>query len=394
MGVGARRGGVVGEETKTMRGRLTRRMKAEAIVCGGAHLAPRMCPATSRYRSRPVARHGDPERACKGSGCSHGALLGRGRVGRLGLGAPRAVAEGEPVGPESSIPLGDDNVWELDFCSRPLLDERGKKKWELLVCNSSRTFEHSEFLPNNKINSVVLRETLERIVEAQGGKKPRKVLYFRTQLQTIVTRALNEMQIKAVASKRCFSLMSWLDERLETVYKPDPGYDPKASTGFAEQEAIPKALKDALRGERWFFVQMDWKSLKEEMKDVLEGRAFGEIFDPVAQTNIGVTDDTLIPGIAVFSRRAGPLAGWTGSLDLSNIKPDKKRACLILETGVNNKWEYAAFEKTEENIAEAQAWETAKNGVGGLHFLAIQDNPDAEVCAGLWLLLDRPLPKI
>ena len=53
-----------------------------------------------------------------------------------------------------------------------------------------------------------------------------------------------------------------------------------------------------------------------------------------------------------------------------------------------------AFEKTEENIAEAQAWETAKNGVGGLHFLAIQDNPDAEVCAGLWLLLDRPLPKI
>ena len=107
------------------------------------------------------------------------------------------------------------------------------------MCNSSRTFEHSEFLPNNKINSVVLRETLERIVEAQGGKKPRKVLYFRTQLQTIVTRALNEMQIKAVASKRCFSLMSWLDERLETVYKPDPGYDPKASTDINDNDDDP-----------------------------------------------------------------------------------------------------------------------------------------------------------
>jgi len=301
--------------------------------------------------------------------------------------------EGQPREPESTLPLGDDDVWEMDFCSRPLLDERGKKRWELLVCNSSRSFEHSEFLPNNKINSVVLKERLEALVESQGGKKPKKVLYFRTQLQTIVTRALSEMEVKAVASKRCFSLMSWLDERLEAVYKPDPGYDPKASTGFVQQEAIPKDLKDALRGERWFFVQMDWKSLKEEMRDVVEGRAFGEIFDPEAQ-NLGVTDDTLIPGIAVFSRRAGPLAGWTGSLDLSNIKPDRKRACLILETGVNNKWKYASFEKTEENAEEAQAWESAKETVGGLHFLAIQDNPDSEVCAGLWLLLDRPLPKI
>ena len=41
-------------------------------------------------------------------------------------------------------------------------------------------------------------------------------------------------------------------------------------------------------------------------------------------------------------------------MDLSNIKPDKKRACLILETGVNNKWKYAAFEKTEENVEEAE----------------------------------------
>ena len=81
-------------------------------------------------------------------------------------------------------------------------------------------------------------------------------------------------------------------------------------------------------------------------------------------------------------------------MDLSNIKPDKKRACLILETGVNNKWKYAAFEKTKENVEEAEAWEQAKEEVGGLHFLAIQETPDAEVCAGLWLLLDRKLPAI
>merc|ERR1711904_157052 len=242
-----------------------------------------------------------------GSGGS-GGLASEGRRRRKAasrLFVPQAIeAEGQATSPEPADTvdaLGDDTVWQLDFCSRPLLDERGKKKWELLVCNSSRSFEHSEFLPNNKINSVVLRETLERIVETQnGGKKPRKVLYFRTQLQTIVTRALGDMQIKAVASKRCSSLMSWLDERLETVYKADPGYDPKASTILVEQDAIPKDLKDALRGERWFFVQMDWASLKEEMRDVVEGRAFGEIFDP-NNKNMKISEDTLIPGIAVFS---------------------------------------------------------------------------------------------
>jgi hypothetical protein len=292
-----------------------------------------------------------------------------------------------------SIPLGDDSVWELDFCSRPLLDERGKKRWELLICNSSRSFEHSEYLPNNKINSVVLKETIQRIIAEQGGNKPRKIMYFRTQLQTIINRALGDLQIKAVASKRCFSLMTWLDERLETVYKPDPGYDPKAATLFPAQESIPKDLSDALRGENWLFVQMDWASLKEEMKDVVAGKAFGELFDPKAQA-MDIKDDTLVPGVAIFSRRAGPLAGWTGSLDLSNIKPDRKRACLILETGVNEKWKYAAFDKTDENLEEAQAWEAAKEAIGGLHFLAVQDNPDAEVCAGLWLLLDRKLPLV
>lgn len=45
-------------------------------------------------------------------------------------------------------------VWELDFCSRPILDERGKKRWELLVCSPNRDFEYSAYFPNNKINST------------------------------------------------------------------------------------------------------------------------------------------------------------------------------------------------------------------------------------------------
>ena len=45
-------------------------------------------------------------------------------------------------------------VWELDFSSRPILDERGKKKWELLICDAQRHFQYSGYFPNNKINST------------------------------------------------------------------------------------------------------------------------------------------------------------------------------------------------------------------------------------------------
>ncbi len=52
----------------------------------------------------------------------------------------------------SGPPTAD--TWELDFSSRPLLDERGKKKWELLICDPARTWEYSAYFPNNKINST------------------------------------------------------------------------------------------------------------------------------------------------------------------------------------------------------------------------------------------------
>ena len=49
------------------------------------------------------------------------------------------------------------NTWQLDFCSRPILDERGKKVWELLICDETRSFEFSRYFPNNKINSTQVR---------------------------------------------------------------------------------------------------------------------------------------------------------------------------------------------------------------------------------------------
>lgn len=35
-----------------------------------------------------------------------------------------------------------------------------------------------------------------------------------------------------------------------------------------------------------------------------------------------------------------------------------------------------------------------KQGVKGLHFLAVQPDPDSDELNGMWLLQDRPIPSI
>jgi len=42
---------------------------------------------------------------------------------------------------------------------------------------------------------------------------------------------------------------------------------------------------------------------------------------------------------------------------------------------------------------EAKEWEGVKNAVGGLHFLAIQEDEDAESTDGFWLLQDFTASK-
>ena len=148
----------------------------------------------------------------------------------------------------------------------------------------------------------------------------------------------------------------------------------------------------------------------------------------------------------MYSRRATPLAAWTSGLEVANVVADADRACLVLETGVNQRWRYGNYRRSAENTADANAWEAAKiaaryatasvsspfwcTAIGcgpvprrmcnpkdravtqekyqehavyaeiwwpwrrGLHFLAVQKDEDAEDSAGLWLLQSRDLPKI
>ncbi|CAI5975136.1 unnamed protein product [Closterium sp. NIES-64] len=267
------------------------------------------------------------------------------------------------------VDLSDVMEWELDFCSRPLLDERGKRVWELLVCDSSRRLQFAEYFPSNRINSATLKDALLRVMDATGAPKPQKIRFFRAQMATIISKAATDLDIQPVPSQRCVTLLRWLDER----YDAD--------------------LPDTLRGEQWAFVQLPLSGILEEMQRVRAGDMFGSVLDLAAMGLASLPPDSMVPGVAVASTRATPLAAWTSALELASLRVDPSKACLLLATGVADTWRYAFYRRSMAADAEARAWEEAKRACGGLHFLAVQRDLEEEDCTGFWLLQDADPPR-
>lgn len=176
------------------------------------------------------------------------------------------------------------------------------------------------------------------------------------------------------------------------MYKADARYTPGAASMFSLDLAPPADIADALRGEQWAFVQLPLATLREEATAVATGGAFGAALPGLAA--LCLPDSTSVPGVAVFSRRAAPLAAWTNGLELACVKADVDRACLLLEAGVRDRYRYGAWRRSPAADDEARSWEAAKERTGGLHFLAVQTHPDAESVTGLWLMRDVPLPAV
>ncbi|KAK8284730.1 hypothetical protein E1A91_D08G179500v1 [Gossypium mustelinum] len=283
--------------------------------------------------------------------------------------------------------------WELDFCSRPILDIRGKKIWELVVCDSSLSLQYTKYFPNNVINSVTLKDAMETISEDLGVPLPEKVRFFRSQMQTIITKSCKELGIKPVPSKRCLSLLLWLEERYETIYMRHPGFQKGSKPLLALDNPFPMELPENLFGEKWAFVQLPFSAIREEISSLDERFVFGAGLD-LDLLGIEVDDNTLIPGLAVASSRAKPLAAWMNGLEVCSVEADTSRGCLILSVGISTRYVYATYKKTPTTTSEAEAWEAAKKACGGLHFLAIQEDLDSDDCVGFWLLLDLPPPPV
>ncbi|OLT57755.1 Tab2/Atab2 family RNA-binding protein [Moorena bouillonii] len=282
-----------------------------------------------------------------------------------------------------------ETIWELDFYSRPILDENQKKLWEVLICESpldinlspETLFQYASWCPNQQVNSIWLGQALADAI-AKAQQPPTKIRFFRRQMNNMITKACNELNIPAQPSRRTYALERWLKQRIQDFYPNQPGYDPAAaaSSFVRYQSPIPKPLPDALQGQKWAVVSLQAAAFEEMNEWEID---FGEAF-PVSIMDIA--PETPIPGLIIFSQRAKPLAAWMSGLELSFVRLDTSDDTpkLLLETGANDSWILANLTKPPI-LAEAKGFEEAKQKANFVHFLAVQSSPTSERFAGFWL---------
>lgn len=283
-------------------------------------------------------------------------------------------------------------VWELDFYSRPIVDERQKKLWEVLICEGLQDtetdpetlFRYSKYLSNTEVNSVHLKDAISEAL-AQAPNPPTRVRFFRYQMQNMIARACEELGLPVKTSRRMLALQTWLDERKQTVYPEHPGYVETSSPTIMPPQPTPRPLPDALLGQQWTLVSLEVAALGEMSE---WGMDFGEAF-PLSLT--GLAPDAKVPGVLIFSPRAMPLAGWMSGLELSAVTLEPASPPrLLLETGAVDSWILATL-NTPALRKEAEGFIAAKQAANNVHFLAVQSDPKAQSFAGFWLLQDLVL---
>lgn len=285
-------------------------------------------------------------------------------------------------------------IWELDFYSRPILDENGKKLWEVAICESPMTtgrspdslFRYAQYCPGTTVNSVWLSEALTKAM-AQAPTPPTRIRFFRRQMNNMITKACTDLGLDAKLGRRTVALNHWLNDRMANVYPHEPNYQEGATTtaSVRYQAQNPKRLPDAVQGQKWAFVNLEAGALADmDEWDI----GFGEGF-PLELA--GIAPDTVIPGAIVFSSRALPLAGWMSGLELGFLKffPGS-RPRLLLETGADESWILADLVGTQTQ-QEGKDFEEKKENANGVHFLAVQPDPNAQSFAGFWLLQELNL---
>jgi RNA-binding protein Tab2/Atab2 len=277
-------------------------------------------------------------------------------------------------------------IWEIDFYSRPLVDERQKKVWELLVCESPSTtqqsatelFRYSQYCPSDRVNSLWLGEALQAAMAA-ANQSPQRIRFFRQQMNNMITKACKDIGIPSAASRRTIAIQQWLDERMSKVYPQQPNYQPANNPSVQMFSDPPQPLPEALIGEKWAFVNLE----ASQLADMSEWQiGFGDAF-PLAM--VGVTPEMQIPGLILYSGRAVPMAAWMSGLEIVSVRyQPAPKSRLLLETGATESWILARLDGTTQQ--EAARFESSKSHAHGVHFIAVQDNPETEEFAGFWLL--------
>ena len=280
--------------------------------------------------------------------------------------------------------------WELDYYSRPILEEDGKKRWELLICSSQqgttagRSFRWVLNCPASSVNSQWLKAALEQALEdgaAQGFAPPRKLRCWRASMRTMVQRASEQLGLELVPSRRCYALVEWLQERQATVYPQEEGYmaGPLAPPPQPIQPvAVP--LPEAARGDSWSWASLPLGALREAAD-------WDTSFGGLAPLSDGLSDDLMVSGLRLFSSsRSLAIAGWLAGLEPVRLEVSSQQ--LVLEAGLEDRWLLGPLDADESEAAAA--FQASREQACGVQFLAVQSGPDQQGFDGFWILRDLP----
>ena len=281
--------------------------------------------------------------------------------------------------------------WELDYYSRPILESDGKKRWELLICSTpgpdstAEGFRWVQACPAASVNSIWLKQALEQALEASaeaGYGRPRRLRCWRGSMRTMVQRAAEGLGLELVPSRRCYTLVSWLQERERSVYPQEPGYmaGPLAPPPQPIR-AVAVPLPEAARGDRWAWATLPAAALADASEWEMG-------FSGLVPLPADLDPDTPVTGIRLFSAtRALAMAGWIAGLEPVRLAIADQQ--LILEAGLEDRWLLTNLQEEEAASAD-QAFGRARQDAGGLQFIAVQASENDQRFEGFWLLRDLP----
>nr|AUG32855.1 hypothetical protein PLO_885 [Paulinella longichromatophora] len=281
--------------------------------------------------------------------------------------------------------------WELDFYSRLPIFPNEKKRWELIICStpspqssvesSLTSFRWEMPCPTNNVNSLWLKEALGQaltLAEKQGFSSPRRIRAWRSSMRTMVQRAVESFGMEFVPSRRCYTLMEWMEEREMHIY-PKLGYSTKSETVLSRYDNLPAIpLPTAVRGDSWAWASLPIKVLGDAAQwDI----SFASLLPlPNAKNN-----DTLVPGVCLLSNeRSLAIAAWIEGLEPVRLKIWNNK--LILEAGLEDKWLITDLSNDEAIIAK-EAFRKSSLTAAGLQFLAVQKNTSH--FDGFWMMRDH-----
>jgi len=286
--------------------------------------------------------------------------------------------------------------WELDCYSRPVMTVGNKKLWEVLITDSTGSFRFCKTLPSNNVNSKVLRQTVEDLIEDPNiDTKPSTIRFFRGAMFNMINIALSELDVVGRPSRCTNSIAQWLEERHRDVYPNMEGY--RATMGVSAfgsggpsflNVRTPVKMPDAIRGEKYAFVALPLAEMLPGGSITSENIGVGRLC-PVPE-NIGgdlPPADTFVQGIVILTQRPDALAAWLAGTELASMSCDLRKRDLIMETDIDTR--YLMAKLNDEQREEGVAFEEGKDALNGLHFVCVQRDEDDEP-AGFWLMRELP----